>query len=66
MILSIIILAYLLLIHDIIEVIIGENSNLLLSSALVVLIFWQYNTTWGITMLCILGFFNFIALLKPR
>lgn len=64
MILAIIILAYILLLDDIIDIINGEGSNLFISTALVVLLSWQHDTTWGITMLCVLGFFNFIVIVK--
>ncbi len=66
MILSIILIAYLLLLCDTVNHISDGNSNLLISSALVVLISWQQNTAWGITMLCVLSVICLIAMINGK
>ena len=63
---AILILAYILLFDNLYWVWYGEESNIVVSSALVILLSWQVNTAWGITMLCILSVITLIAILTPK
>jgi hypothetical protein len=60
---TILILAHLLLLDDIISVFYSsKNSNLLLTCALNILLAWQVNQTWGIVYLCILSVLAIIGI----
>lgn len=61
---TIIILAYILWLTDIIRMIIDKPSDLLISGALITLLSWQVSVAWGITMLCVSVFICIVAFIK--
>jgi len=59
---AILILAYLLLASEIISIINKEPTNMLIMSPLIILLSWQANTAWGITMCVILPIITLIGM----
>lgn len=62
--LAIIILSYLLWLGDIGNYVKTAKSNTLISGSLVVLLSWQQNTPWGITMLCVVSVVALLIILN--
>ena len=66
MMISILILSYLLWLDDVYNSLKTERArtNLLLTTALVILLSWQVEFIWGIIMCCIGGIICLVAIIK--
>ena len=61
---AVIILAYILYLDDILNIMMGKNSNILVSGSLITLLSWHISTPWGITMCVISSIITIIALIS--
>jgi len=49
---AVIILAYILYLDDILNIMMGKNSNILVSGSLITLLSWHISTPWGDYNVC--------------
>jgi hypothetical protein len=61
---AIFILAYILYLDDILNIIMGKDSNILVSGGLITLLSWQVSTPWGITMCAISAILIIIVIIS--
>ncbi len=66
MVIAILIFSYLLWIGDLIDCSNNEGSNLFISTALIILLSWQYDRTWGVVMLCVAAPLALLLAIKSK